>query len=250
MMFWGWDWGWGGLWSLFGVIVVLVILAVPWLFFLMNLRGLLESVSVGNRAMRPEEVWLNFIPVFNFYWFIYTVTKVRDSVKAEYYSRGWPVAGDFAYNIGLAAGILGICSVVIGWIPLIPGGVSIAALICWIVYWLKTADLKHRLSFSAWQGPGSPPPYADYQPPYGQPPGQGLGAYPPYQPAAGPAGQGQPSPDARPASAPRPPDQPQPVAAPAPVVPPKRTTNKQCAVCDTTVAPDDKFCRGCGLPLP
>ena len=121
MMFWGWNWGWGGFRSLLWLVVIAAILIVPWLFFLINLRGLLEKVSPSNRAMPPEQVWLNFIPVFNLGWFIYTVAKVRDSVKAEYYSRGWAVEADSGYNIGLAAGILGICTAILGRLPVIGG---------------------------------------------------------------------------------------------------------------------------------
>ncbi len=286
MMFWGWNWGWGGFWSLLWLVVIAAILIVPWLFFLINLRGLLEKVSPSNRAMPPEQVWLNFIPVFNLGWFIYTVAKVRDSVKAEYYSRGWAVEADSGYNIGLAAGILGICTAILGRLPVIGWAVGVGALICWIIYWLRTADLKHRLSFDdQWGGAGAPPPYADYRSPHGRPPTPGPGGYPPYSPSSEAASH-QPRPQARAeatqATSPGEPGQQPPVVRPrsdlqpvaeqpipaasaagpaadqspagesagsAGVTPDKRAT-KQCAVCDTTVAAGDRFCRGCGLPLP
>jgi hypothetical protein len=238
---WGWHWGWGGLGSFIWIVFVAVVVIVPWLFFLLNLRGLLERVSEPNRAMPPEHVWLNFIPVFNLGWFIYTVAKVRDSVRAEYHGRGWAIDGDLGYNVGLAAGILGICTVFFGWIPLIGWGVGVAGLICWVIYWLKTADLKSRLSFGD------------------QSHGAGLGAYPPYYtpPAPGaqwqrpPAGQQPAGSPPRPAGPPPQPAgvSPQPGAGSADAAP-KRDKDKQCAICATTVTPDDKFCRGCGLPLP
>ena len=260
-MFWDWNWGGEDSGSFLWVMFVLAVLVTPWVFFLMTLRGLLEKVSPPNRAMPPEHVWLNFIPVFNLGWFIYTVAKVRDSVRAEYDSRGWPLEGDFGYNVGLAAGIVGICSVVLGWVPVIDFGVGVAALICWILYWLKIADLRNRLSFGdQWHGTVSPPPYADYQWPYDRPTRSGcrhpsalcsvLSAWPRSRgrrrrPQTGAAagrrsaargrsgrrrsGHGRAAGFGCRRSAPRP---------------------TQCAVCDTTVAPDDKFCRGCGLPLP
>jgi hypothetical protein len=251
MFMWGWDWGWGGLWSFFWVVFVIAIFVIPWLFFLLNLRSLLECVSPPNRAMSPDMVWLNFIPVFNFGWFIYTVAKVRDSVRAEYDSRYWTREGDYGYNVGLAAGILGICSAVFGWIPLLGWGVSVAALVAWIIYWLKTADLKSRLGY------GSPTPYGmhgNYDSSHGQvrwspapPPGPastqpGPASTPPapQAPSAGAGGSsagGNGGEDALRGS-------------PATVGTVGGAGEaRRCAVCNTPVSPEDRFCRGCGLPL-
>ena len=38
-------------------------------FFLLNLRDLLQRVSHRTGRCRPDQVWLNFIPVFNLVWF-------------------------------------------------------------------------------------------------------------------------------------------------------------------------------------
>jgi hypothetical protein len=199
-----------GLWVFFVFLFPLVLLIIPWVFFLLNLRSVLWRVHPENRAMSPDQVWLNFIPVFNLGWFIYTVAKVRDSVRAEYRSREWAPAADFGYNVGLAAGILWICLAFFWWIPLVGWLVGIAWLVCWVVYWLKTSDLKRQLEVGpAWFGPGAPPPYW-------QPPWQGGPATAPPPAAAGGSG---------------------------------RPQVKQCAACGTTIAPDDRFCRGCGLRL-
>lgn len=184
---WGWDsdlgWGWG--WAAaVGGIVLLGIFLVPWFFFLLNLQTLLNRVSDRNRAMPAGHVWLNFIPIFNLGWFIYTVTKVRDSVKAEYQVRNWAAEGDFGYNVGLAAGVLAIVSFFMGWVPVLGWAVGIALLVCWIIYWLKTSELKNKLGESG--RPAGPAPYAPY-PPYPGfpvPPGPPApGTTPPYPPA-------------------------------------------------------------------
>ena len=79
---WSWNWGWG--WAAtVGAIVLLGIFLLPWFFFLLNLQTTLNRVSDRNRAMPAGHVWLNFIPIFNLGWFIYTVTKVRDSVRGR-----------------------------------------------------------------------------------------------------------------------------------------------------------------------
>ena len=131
--------------------------------------------------MTPALVWLNFIPVFQLGWFVYTVIKVQESVDAEFQTRGWFVDGDLGYNVGLTAGILWIAALFIGWIPFIGWVLPLAGVICWIIYWLKISDLKHRLEGPpAWGRPGAHP--AAYPPGYPPP-------APPY-----PAGYPQPQP--------------------------------------------------------
>ena len=238
MYSWFWDWGWNGgqFWAVgFGVILGLAVYVVPLFFFLLNLRNLLAKVDVRNRAMPPENVWLNFIPIFNLGWFLYTVAKVRDSVRNEHQSRGWAVDSDLGYNVGLAAGILLICSVILGWVPVIGFGVSIAFLVCWVIYWLKTNDLKNRLGMSGmWTAGGGPAPYSR--------PGAPTGGAP-YGPApysATPPDRWSPAP---------------PAAPPGPAGPggpdtASGTQSKRCGACGATILPGDRFCQSCGLPLP
>jgi hypothetical protein len=137
----GWEWAIG----FFGAVIGLIILAIPWFFFLLNLQNLLQRIELRNRAMPAGHVWLNFIPIFNLGWFIYTVVKIRDSVLAEYATRGWIPERDQGYNIGLVTGVLAIASLIMGWVPVLGGGVAIAELVCWILYWLKTSEIKNRL---------------------------------------------------------------------------------------------------------
>ena len=255
---WTWDWGsgWGWGWAAaVGGIILLGILLIPWFFFLLNLQNLLNRVNVRNRAMPAGNVWLNFIPIFNLGWFIYTVTKVRDSVKAEYESRGWQPQGDFAYNVGLAAGVLAIVTFFMGWVPVLGWAVGIAQVVCWIIYWLKTSELKNKLGESGrWAGAGPYPPPAPY-------PG-----YPatPSQPGP-PSSQGYPPAQAYPPAT-APPAGSVPVAAAPPEqgatgeVPAEGAVGAEvsaedeaadiCAGCGASYDSGDKFCRTCGLPLP
>ena len=252
---WGWNWGWGWGWAAaIGGLIILGIFLLPWFFFLLNLQTTLNRVSDRNRAMPAGYVWLNFIPVFNLGWFIYTVIKVRDSLRAEYESRGWPTEGDFGYNVGLAAGILAIVAFVMGWVPVLGWGVAVAEIICWIVYWVRTAEFKNQLAAQgAWQGPApkygypgpTPPPWGSGGGPYqAGPPAAPYQAGPtgpqtaPYQPPPGePAA---PSAEAAPAEA-------GPTAEAAPVA---EAAVTQCAGCGVAFDPSDRFCRSCGLPLP
>jgi len=133
---------------IFGLIGVVIMV-----FFLLNLRNLLKRVSPQNRAMQPNLVWLNFIPIFSWVWMIITVIKVRDSVRAEFQARGWVAAGDFGFGVGLAFAILSIFA---GGLLVIP------LLVCWVIYWVKTAELKNQLKVSqppvGWSAPAAPPP--------------------------------------------------------------------------------------------
>jgi hypothetical protein len=147
MWWWNWHWqGWGyGFGVTLGALALLAVVVVPVFLFLLNLRDLLDRVGERNRAMPSTQVWLNFIPVFGIGWFIYTVTKVRDSVQAEFRSRGWPVTDDQGYSVGLATGVGGAAMFVLGWVPFFGWLIGLACLACWIIYWVKTAAIRDQL---------------------------------------------------------------------------------------------------------
>ena len=122
-------------------IVALAIMLIPAIFFFLSLQKCLNRISEQNRAMSPGYVWLNFIPIFNLGWIFYTVIKISDSVKNEGRSRNTTELGDGAYNIGMAMCICNIVSI----IPYIGSIAGIAALILWIIYWVKIADINGKL---------------------------------------------------------------------------------------------------------
>ena len=247
-LFWGWGWLAG-----IGVIIFMGIFLLPWFFFLLNLQTLLNTVHPANRRMSPGLVWLNFIPVFSLGWFIYTVTKVKDSVNAEFQSRAWYIDGDLGYNVGLTAGILWVASFFIGWIPFIGCVLPLAGAVCWIIYWLKMSDLRHRLdSGPAWNRPGTyssmyPPAYPPYTPRYPR----GGGARTTGGPGAPDAGQGQAAtqpPAGQPAEGQRPGEGP--AEDGAGTTAGTEATETRCGACGAKYDPGDRFCRSCGLTLP
>lgn len=149
--------------SLAWTVVFLLIVGVGLLIeilFLLNLRDTLRRVGDKNRSMPADYVWFTLIPVFGLGWFIYTVVKVRDSLRAEYRSRGWTVEGDLGYSLGLAAAVLAIVSAV--WTAVsrdfLMAELVLAAgqLVCWVAYWVKIARVKGRLG-SAVRGSGTEP---------------------------------------------------------------------------------------------
>lgn len=249
-LFWGWGWLAG-----IGVIIILGVYLLPWFFFLMNLQALLSNLSPENRRMSPGKVWLNFIPLFQLGWFIYTVVKVRDSLSAEFKTRGWFIDGDLGYNVGLTAGVLWVASFVIGWIPFIGWVLPLAGTICWIIYWLKISDLRNRLDNGPAWNRGQPQMYPPAYPPYGA-------RYPrsrefreePWAPTATPAagaakpdddstGEGAAAEDAEPPE----PDENAPAGEFTGAD--QEPREYRCAGCGAVFDPGDWFCRKCGSRL-
>ena len=117
-------------------IAILGILFVVSIFFIITLQNTLKAIAPQNRQMPPENVWLLLIPVFNIVWNFIVVARIADSIKAELAMRGTPTDERPTYGIGLACCILSLCGI----IP----GVSVAALICFIIYWVKVNEFKNK----------------------------------------------------------------------------------------------------------
>lgn len=228
------------------LLLFLVVLGISFaveILFLLNLQRTLERVSLVNRAMTPGLVWLQIIPVFGFIWFLYVVVKVRDSLRAEYKARGWPTDSDFGLNIGIAAGVLQIVSYGATWASdryqamqvILIGG----ALVCWIIYWVRTAGYKKRLGAPNWV-PGANYGGAPFPPPYPGAPGP-VGT-------AGSPDAGNPLGDARRG------EEDEPVDDDGDENGPTGDGSGQdtllCPVCATRVREGDRFCHVCGSQLP
>ena len=125
----------------FVCVAVVVGLAIQ-IAFLLTLSKALTRCRASNRTMEPGQVWLNLIPIFGFIWLFITVSRMSESLKNEYYDRGWDDRGDFGRQVGMA---YPICAL-LGIIPFIGPLFSIGALICWIIYWVKIAGFSRELA--------------------------------------------------------------------------------------------------------
>lgn len=230
MFWWNWRWDeWGqGFAVTLGVLVGLAIFLVPAFLFLLNLRDLLAQVRERDRAMEPAQVWLNLIPLFGIGWFIFTVIKVRESLQAEYRSRGWASADDLGYSVGLTAGIAAAAMVVLGWIPFFGWLIGLTALVTWILYWVKTAGLRAHLA----QASSADGPTRVWAPRWdqGPTPPHGTVSTPP-----GPEGTERDGGDEGPVST---------QARGA-----ESGSGDQCPVCGARTEHGDRFCRSCGQRL-
>ena len=115
-------------------LLILAICLVPLIFFLLQLQKLLNACTPESRQMEPGMVWLNLIPLFNLGWTIYTVIKIRDTLKIEFPARNLETDDpEFSFPIGLAYGICSACSI----IPFLGYLTGIASLVLLILYWIK-----------------------------------------------------------------------------------------------------------------
>ena len=120
----------------------LVLFLIPGIFFLLTLQNTLKAISDENRRMPPANVWLLFIPLFNIVWQFIVVDKIAQSIAAECARLNLPVKEDKpTYGIGLAWNICNCISI----IPIVGG---LAALITFIIYWVKVAEYKKLIKSS------------------------------------------------------------------------------------------------------
>ena len=129
----------------FAVAFLFVLLAawyIPLIFFLISLQGVLRNIAPKNRTLSPGLVWLDLIPVFNLAWNFVLVIQVSQALKREAEERGLKDVGDCGYGLGLAMSILWIFV----FIPFLGGLTWVAALVLWILYWVKVVEIKDRLA--------------------------------------------------------------------------------------------------------
>ena len=138
---------------IFGSIIgFLCIALIPTIFFLITQQNTLKSIQPANRLMEPGLVWLQLIPLFGMVWQFIVVTRVSDSLRKEFSSwqnddsilgfsdsQAMQLARQRpTYEIGIAYCILLCCSIV----PLLGTLAALAALVCWIIYWVKLSEYK------------------------------------------------------------------------------------------------------------
>ena len=143
----------GNFWGI--MIVSYCIFLISSLFFYLTQQKTLKAVQPANRLMAPDMVWLQLIPLFGLAWQFIVVTRIADSLKKEFSS--WQNDTLLGYadsesiklanqrptlDIGFTYCILFCFSI----IPFIGSLVVPAGLVCWIVYWVKLAEYKKKIT--------------------------------------------------------------------------------------------------------
>lgn len=124
------------------IIIASALFLIPVILYLLTLQNTLKKVKKKNRRIKPGQVWLNLIPLFNIVWQFIMINRIADSLKAEFSERNISIKEDRpGAQIGVAYCILNLCGV----IPVLGGLASLAGLVCWIVYWVKISNYKNQL---------------------------------------------------------------------------------------------------------
>ncbi len=95
-----------------------------WSFiFLLSLYRILNTLSPSNRTIKPANVFLLLIPVFNSFYQFIVVVRVSISLKNEFISRGMPSPAEPMLKEGLIAAVLTLFIIFYTYLPLsiVPG---------------------------------------------------------------------------------------------------------------------------------
>jgi hypothetical protein len=135
------------------ILFLLGLFLIPAIFYLITQQNTLKAIKHQNRFMSPGEVWLQLIPLFGIVWSFIVVIRISKSIKKELASSDQfsfdKSPYDYVdldsdrptYQIGMAMCILCTASI----IPVLGTLCSIAALVCWIVYWVKLSQYKNEI---------------------------------------------------------------------------------------------------------
>ncbi len=123
-------------------IVAILIFLIPFVFYLITLQNTLKTISPENRKMAPANVWLLFIPFFNWIYHFIVVNNIADSIRAEALVKNVPLSESRpGAGIGITMCALQLCSI----IPFFGSLASLGFLVCWIIYWVKINNYKNQL---------------------------------------------------------------------------------------------------------
>jgi hypothetical protein len=152
--------------ELLAIFFVLALFLIPYILYLITLQNTLKLCAPHNRTLTPGLVWLVLIPLFGHIWYFIVVNRMADSIAAELRQRNVPSREQRpGYSVGIALCILSVCSM----IPVLGGLCSLAALVCWIIYWVRIHNYKKMLEDTTFQfGQGNPYPFPNQ--PQGYPP--------------------------------------------------------------------------------
>ena len=159
---------WIGPWEI-GIFPLLMI--VPAVFYLLALQAALQRCLPQNRTMAPGLVWLQLIPLFVLVWQFFVVIALGKSLENEYRARGLRVTARPGQSLGIAMAsvtcalalfaLIPSKGVGLGWLT---GLLGLAAVVLWIVYWVRIHEYSARLVVRP--QPFGQAPYPPEQPPY------------------------------------------------------------------------------------
>jgi hypothetical protein len=114
---------------------------VPGILYILTLKRALEKCAPSSQTMSPGKLWLQFIPLFNIVWHFIIVNNMAKSLENEFRLRSIPEDSEPGKGIGMAMCILSVCGI----IPVLGVFASLAAMVCWIMYWVKISGYSKML---------------------------------------------------------------------------------------------------------
>ena len=130
--------------------LLLIIFLIPFIFYLITLQNTLKAISAENRKMQPSQVWLMLVPIVGIVWHFIIVSRISDSVKAEYLLRAIDLQESRpGYSIGLTMCIANCIALFSDLLGVVSSIAAILFLFCWIIYWYKVASFKKQITNSS-----------------------------------------------------------------------------------------------------
>lgn len=151
-------------------ILLLLVMSIPAVLFLLTQYNTIKLIRKENRLLSPGAVWLQLIPILGFICQFFIINRIAKSLRNEILARSNDdsimgisdtrflkvIASKQlpTYGIGISATVLLIGSFLSqAFVPsgllLIAGLLSLAAMTCWIIYWVQLAGYKRRLKQTA-----------------------------------------------------------------------------------------------------
>jgi hypothetical protein len=122
------------------ILLLLGVLAI-YSVFLITCQNTMKLVHPRRRLMRPGQVWLALIPIFNLFWEFVLVYRITHSLKNEFRSRGVIINHTRLLSVGLAGCVFACLSN----IDLIDSICSILYVALWVYFWVLLKGHKNRL---------------------------------------------------------------------------------------------------------
>lgn len=122
-------------------LLVIPLVLLPGILYILTLKRALEKCAPSSQTMSPGKLWLQFIPLFNIVWHFIIVSNMAKSLENEFRLRSIPEDSEPGKGIGMAMCILAACGI----IPVLGVFASLAAFVCWIMYWVKISGYSKML---------------------------------------------------------------------------------------------------------
>ena len=100
-----------------------------------------RAIPAPYRVMKPWEVWLLLIPLFNVFWNFRVFPGLSHSFKAYFEAKGDSAVGDRSAKVARWLSLSGVCSL----IPPLTGLAGPAYRILLVVYLLRVTELKKKV---------------------------------------------------------------------------------------------------------